>query len=62
MSSTALRRLGLCLTFLFFLACCATVPRDAQTAPEASSQDEAPLKLRLVYSADTKGNYEPCPT
>jgi len=62
MSRTALQRFGLLLTCIFALACCASAPNASQPEQTAEPRTSPDLQLRLVYSADTKGNYEPCPT
>lgn len=62
MNKGSLQRLGLFFTFLFALACCASVPNSPEPQAAHAPQKEGELKLRIVYSADTKGNYEPCPT
>lgn len=62
MNRTVLQRLGLFVTFLFALACCASVSTEPAAQSSASEAPASELELRLVYSADTKGNYQPCPT
>lgn len=62
MSRTALQRLGLFVTFLFALACCASVSKTEAPPPDNVSLAQSSPKLRLVYCADSKGNYQPCPT
>ncbi len=64
MSKTAFQRIGLFLTFLFALACCASTSPGVAPAQEANASVSGgkSLQLRVAFNADTKGNYEPCPT
>lgn len=62
MNKGVLQRLGLLITLVFALACCASVSSSPEPQAAQPPQKDGKLKLRIVYSADTKGNYEPCPT
>ena len=61
MSSRFLRRSGLYLLLLVSLVCCASLPQES-TGQDAPAVTTGQVALRLVYTADSKGNYEHCPT
>jgi|GEM_PF-3813802 len=51
------------LPLLLFLTCCVTAAQDKKVpAPAATIAPEGPSLLRIVFGADTKGNFAPCPT
>ncbi len=62
MSRRLLQRLGLFVAFLFALACCASVSQTEAPQTQSAARLTTGPKLRLVYCADSKGNYQPCPT
>lgn len=61
MSNGRWQRLTLLLALLYALVGCSANQANAVTEQTADTGKRS-LELRIAYTADTKGNYEPCPT